>query len=205
MKFNFKGYIENIKNGDNEDKKNFLKEYEDIVGKITSLKKEKWFKNYVKKFSDYVIIPDTDDTIRALDWDLLVKLIFASFSSTAEYSLEKTKDNIVYVALKVNVTSENQNVTKSMDELWAFQIQRLFDIYISEQMNLEKLFRLEKPEKKAIKWKRKELIKHAQKQWAKIHLQLLNYPDYVYNYHHITELIENLEFETSKKILFSKN
>ncbi len=205
MKFNFKALIENLKNDDN--KRAFLNEYEKIVGKITTLQKELWYKKYVRKIRDYIIIPllsadHTEEYEQKTDWFLLVQLIFSSFSSEAEYIIEETEHDI-RIILKIHVKSNSESVTKTFHELWPFQIDRLFDIYINEQMNLQKLMYDHKREKKSIKNKRKECIKHIQLQWAKVHLALLKYPQYVYDYTKITELVTHLEY--TKKVLFSKN
>jgi hypothetical protein len=68
------------------------------------------------------------------DWDILEKLVIGSFSS--DYELKQdNKDGgwELYIAVK----SGDQSIVKTVSELWSFQILRLYEIYIEEQMNLQ--------------------------------------------------------------------
>lgn len=96
-----------------------------------------FYKDYLLQFKMpfQVAIPDEGD----YDWGLLLSLIFGSFYS--EYSLileEGWKQNpvvIPMVQLAITVHFEGESVTKYLDELFDIQIQRLFEIYVDEQMN----------------------------------------------------------------------
>ena len=58
-----------------------------------------------------------------------------SFSSDYELKTESEKEPELYIAVK----SWDQSVVKKVSELWSFQIQRLYEIYIEEQINLQVL------------------------------------------------------------------
>ena len=75
-----------------------------------------------------------------------------SFSSS--FSFEHC-DNTDKERLKISVQSGNQSITKYLDELWFFQIQLLFEIYVEEQMNLDILMKNSEAEKNAIYEERK--------------------------------------------------
>ena len=67
------------------------------------------------------------------DWELLEQLTAASFSS--DYWLELSEDNTSY-QLFISVKSGGKQVVKKVEELWSFQISRLFEIYIDEHIKL---------------------------------------------------------------------
>jgi len=50
----------------------------------------------------------------------------------------------------ISVQSGDQVVVKKISELWGFQILRLYEIYIEEQMNLQILMAEDEKEKEAI-------------------------------------------------------
>jgi septal ring factor EnvC (AmiA/AmiB activator) len=98
------------------------------------------------------------------DWKFLAQLVLASFSS--DYELKKTAedaDNIealkdLYIAVK----SGDQSVVKTISELWSFQILRLYEIYIEEQINLHALMYEDEKEKVAIQQEREMRTKRRQ-------------------------------------------
>jgi hypothetical protein len=61
----------------------------------------------------------------------------------------------LYIAVK----SGDQSVVKTISELWSFQILRLYEIYIEEQMNLHALRKEEESEKEAIDGERDSRLK----------------------------------------------
>ena len=56
----------------------------------------------------------------------------------------------MYIAVK----SGDQSIVKKVSELWSFQIQRLYEIYVEEQINLEILRQWSDDEKNAIEQER---------------------------------------------------
>ena len=84
------------------------------------------------------------------DRDLLQQLVLGSFSSDYELKVEKDKQSELYIAVK----SWDQSVVQKVSELWSFQIQRLYEIYIEEQINLQVLKAEDENEKNAIEQER---------------------------------------------------
>lgn len=116
----------------------------DSITEDTEFKDLPLYKEYVSKFDiegDFkdmgiagLILPD--DLEEDFDFTLLFQLVASSFSS--EYKLEIDAETQL-VNLIIKVVSGEQRITKELQELWAFQILRLFEIYIQEQLNLEGL------------------------------------------------------------------
>ena len=52
--------------------------------------------------------------------------------------------------LTISVKSGDQSVVKKVSELWSFQIMRLYEIYVEEQMNLHILIKEEEKDAEAI-------------------------------------------------------
>ena len=131
--FDFKVFIENLR--ENPEKKDTVEKYEKLVEPIPEKIEETIiYKNYLSKFdvSDInLVLPEFVD--EEFDWDLLLKFILASFSSS--YVFEKVDDD--KYELIINVSAGDKHVAKKLSELWGFQIARMYEIYIEEQMNLE--------------------------------------------------------------------
>lgn len=85
------------------------------------------------------------------DFPILLRLVAASFSSsyTLDYNTETGKVDLI-----ITVQSGDQSITKKLDELRAFQILRLFEIYVEEQLNLAEIRENSESEKKAIDMQR---------------------------------------------------
>lgn len=128
---------------------NYGKAYESLED--TALEDTTFYKDYLSKFdiSGFEIKPP-EDLEDDFDYELLFRLIVASFSSDYVLSLDETwKDNpnvsadpITNVSVFVKTDSGNQN--KELQELWSFQILRLFEIYLNEQIELATLYAEEK-------------------------------------------------------------
>ena len=78
-----------------------------------------------------------DELSKDFDWALLQQLVVASFSS--DYELKKEEDWQKLRDLFIAVKSGDQSVVKTVSELRSFQILRLYEIYIEEEMNLHAL------------------------------------------------------------------
>jgi len=132
MLFDFPAFIEELR--EKEDKKEIVEKYEKLFWKIQwDIKDQIWYKDYLSKFpaQSYLTPEDLDDDF---DWDILEKLVIGSFSSDYELKQEgKDGDWELYIAVK----SGDQSIVKTVSELWSFQILRLYEIYIEEQMNLQ--------------------------------------------------------------------
>ena len=124
---------------------NYGKAYESLEDK--ALEDTTFYKDYLSKFdiSGFKIKPpgDLEDDF---DYELLTRLIISSFSSNYVLSLDETwKDNpnvsaepLTNVSVFVKTDSGSQN--KDLQELWSFQVLRLFEIYLIEQIDLAVLY-----------------------------------------------------------------
>jgi hypothetical protein len=142
--FDFKSFIENL--SENPEKKDIVEKYEKLVESLPEKFEDTIiYKNYLSKFNlDWIdlLLPEYID--EDFDWDLLLRLIVGSFSST--YVIEKDeetwKDELI-----INVSAWDKHVAKKLSELWWFQIARMYEIYVEEQMNLEILANEDENEK----------------------------------------------------------
>jgi len=132
MLFDFPAFIEELR--EKEDKKEIVEKYEKLFWKIQwDIKDQVWYTDYLSKFptQSYITPEDLEDDF---DWDVLEKLVIGSFSSDYELKQEGKDGNWeLYIAVK----SWDQSIVKTVSELWSFQILRLYEIYIEEQMNLQ--------------------------------------------------------------------
>lgn len=84
------------------------------------------------------------------------QLVIGSFSSDYELKKEEgKKEKELYIAVK----SGEQSVVKTVSELRSFQILRLYEIYIEEQMNLHSLKAEDENEKNTIDQEREMRLK----------------------------------------------
>ncbi len=84
------------------------------------------------------------------------QLVVGSFSSDYELKKEENKkEKELYIAVK----SGEQSVVKMVSELRSFQILRLYEIYIEEQMNLHSLKAEDENEKNTIDQEREMRLK----------------------------------------------
>jgi len=145
--FDFKNFIENLR--ENPEKKDIPEKYEKFVEPLPEkFEDTKIYKDYLSKFNTEGIelkLPEfVDDDF---DWDLLLRLVLGSFSSTyvLEYLPEEKKYELI-----INVSAGDKHVAKKLSELWGFQIARMYEIYIEEQMNLEILANESENEKEIV-------------------------------------------------------
>ena len=130
--FDFKSFIEELRW--DEKKSESIIRYESVFGKMpNSIWKCSFFKDYLRFFAP-VKYTVPEGIKNDFNYDLLLRLTAASFSS--EYKLSNTGLDI---ELFITVASDNEKTTKSISELWSFQIFRLFEIYLEEQINLATL------------------------------------------------------------------
>ncbi len=136
MLFDFQAFTKELR--ETPDKNEVVEKYEYYHGIIEGdVKDQIWYKNYVSNF-DSIAYKVPSELTEEFDWDLLVQLVSASFSSKCVLSSDKIPDLAIGV-----MTGEDKNlvvsVVKSVKELWSFQILRLYKIYIEEQINLQSL------------------------------------------------------------------
>ena len=161
MLFDFAAFIEELR--EKPDKKQIIEKYEKIFGPVTGgVKEQKWYTEYVANFQ---VMPYAvpSELKKDFDWELLQQLVVASFSS--DYELKKSKPEDEERDLYIAVKSGDQSVVKTVSELWSFQVLRLYEIYIEEQMNLHALKHEDEKEKDPIDQER-EMRK---KKWNAVH------------------------------------
>lgn len=154
MLFDFPAFIEELR--EKEDKKEIVEKYEKYFWKIQwDIKDQIWYTDYLSQFpmQQYLTPEDLDNDF---DWDILQKLVIGSFSS--DYELKQdNKDG--WWELYIAVKSWDQSIVKTVSELRSFQILRLYEIYIEEQMNLQILMNEEEWEKDALMSERQVRLK----------------------------------------------
>ncbi|MDR0369188.1 MAG: hypothetical protein LBH96_01245 [Candidatus Peribacteria bacterium] len=154
MLFDFQAFVEELR--EKEDKKQIVEKYEALFGEIRGdIKDQPWYTEYLSKFpfQAYLTPEELDDDF---DWDILQKLVLGSFSSDYELkSDEKKKGFDLFIAVK----SGDQSVVKTVSELRSFQILRLYEIYIEEQINLHILMHEDEGEKDALTSEREMRLK----------------------------------------------
>lgn len=145
MLFNFQAFIEEMR--EKADKKEIVEKYEQLYGPIQGdIEDQLWFKEYLVDFpfSPFMTPDELGDDF---NWDLLQKLVIGSFSSDYELKMDAEKgENELYIAVK----SGDQSVVKTVSELRSFQMLRLYEIYVEEQMNLQILKKEDESEQGAI-------------------------------------------------------
>jgi hypothetical protein len=147
MLFNFQAFIAELR--EKEDKKEIVEKYEKRFGPIQGdIKDQQWYKEYLINFANQSFrIPE--ELKEEFDWKLLLQLVAGSFSSECLFDKVQDTDPVLR-DLTISVKSGDQSVVKKVSELWSFQIMRLYEIYIEEQMNLHILIKEEEKEAEAI-------------------------------------------------------
>lgn len=161
MLFDFQAFIEEMRT--KEDKKEIAEKYEKHFGPITGdVTDQLRYKEYLINFK-YVNFILPDELEEEFDRKLLLKLVAGSFSSECLFEkppkketdeeqgpVEEAVPTKTIFDLTISVKSGDQSVIKKVSELWSFQIMRLYEIYIEEQMNLHILTAEDEKEKAAI-------------------------------------------------------
>lgn len=142
--FDFESFINELRA--NDKKREVIELYESYYGPINpDLKKQVWYATYVKAFEDLypekngVLVPV--DLEKDFDWKVLFALITASFSSTFRFEkVENDPSGPLRLWIKVSSKKvDSGTIEKSLDELTSFQIIRLYEIYIEEQIDLQRI------------------------------------------------------------------
>ena len=135
MLFDYQKFIEKLSKHEDHSKRLIFEKYRNFYPNslMNDITDQIWFKEYVVKFDNlgtYKVPPLWKEDF---NWELLNQLFAASFSS--EVSIFVNEGSLVTV--KISVENDGKIITKSIEELYPFQIDRLFEIYIEEQMNLQ--------------------------------------------------------------------
>lgn len=158
--FDFGAFIAELR--DNKEEKESIEKYESFYGPIDSdITHQVWYSEYIQYFFPYYnAIKHPEELENDFDWKLLYALVLGSFSSEYELVRPNTvSENKEPVELLISVASGDKSITKNLEELWSFQICRLFEIYIKEQIDLQSLMAEGAEEYEAITKERLEKIR----------------------------------------------
>lgn len=139
--FDYNNFIEELK--ENEKKKEVVEKYTKYYGSQDNVDiyNTQFYKDYLSKFEIPFNLAIPEDLEAEFDWDLLIRLVAGSFSSNYDLDIDEKSQSIPIVHLFITVKRGNESVTKDITELWSFQVLRLFEIYVEEQMNLFSLMK----------------------------------------------------------------
>lgn len=155
MLFDFPAFISEMR--EKEDKKEIIEKYEKYFWEIKwDIKDQSRYTDYLSRFNSHVYLTP-EDLDNDFDWDLLQKLVVGSFSS--DYELKSKDKDSEWLELYIAVKSWDQSIVKTVSELWSFQVLRLYEIYIEEQMNLQSLMQEDEEEKNALLAEREMRLK----------------------------------------------
>ena len=137
--FDFGSYIEELRQ--NAEKKESIEKYESFYGPIDpDITHQVWYSEYIQHFFPYYNAIKHPEELEEndFDWKLLYALVMGSFSSEYELVRPNTvSENKEPVELLITASYKGELITKNLEELWSFQIIRLFEIYIHEQIDLQ--------------------------------------------------------------------
>lgn len=167
MLFDFQAFVEELRS--NESKREIVEKYEKLFGNIQGkLTDQKFYKEYLINFS---ALPyrTPEELTEEFNWKLLSQLISGSFTSKCYLKVIK---NQRLPTFNITVTSGEQSVDKNIEELWSFQIMRLYEIYTEEQMNLHILTKENENEANAIRGARVARLEYWQRHIIAIKTEL---------------------------------
>ena len=152
--FSFKRFVRLLRKSD---KHKIVEDFEEVYGSIEGKRYEElpFYEEYVSKFKDdaailkRLMVPEVWPT--DFDYKLLCMLVAASFSSSYDFEYDEDSDK---VRLLIMVARNGKFIWMYLDELWSFQIHRLFNIYFEEQLQLATLMSNSLSNEKAIEKKR---------------------------------------------------
>lgn len=170
--FNFFDIIEGLKEKHNGEE-TFEKFIEDFDENST-IEDMPFYKHYVSKFDverafeGFNLSATEMEILSKDDLFLLFRLILASFSSSYDILYDKQSHSI---DLSISVTHGERSVTKTISELWSFQIIRLFEIYVNEQLDLGFIEDDDQEEAEQLKEERKKRLMVFEKKMRQVHNQ----------------------------------
>lgn len=146
--FNYAEFVEEY--SQDPEKKESIEKYEEKfhIGRNSFIENHPFYKHHLVYFnSDFEIVLPPEVDMNPQEKDFLAKLIFGSLSSTFLITLdEEWKETPIgkpKADISLAVSSEGEGIIKDLSELYDFQIKRLFDIYVNEQINLFLLWQKE--------------------------------------------------------------
>lgn len=180
--FDYSDFIEEMKRHPNKpkDKQTVLK-YEELFGsqKGLTLQDQPFYKEYLSLFKIPFKVSVPEDILDDYDWNLLFRLIFGSLSSKYFLDLKKEwkKDPEVEPMVKLSIIakSKDKEITQVFDKLWSFQILRLFEIYVLEQLDLAILEKENEDKKEGVEYEKVEKLKIYSKKKLQVYREVKSY------------------------------
>ena len=129
----------------NPEKEERVKKYEEKyeIGKGSIIEDHPFYKDYLSRFNldpRFELITPDGVVMSPQEWDLLARLVYGSFSSSYSFILDeewkRNPTDKIRVHLSISVESGGAYTSKKLDELFTLQIERLFEIYVNEQIDL---------------------------------------------------------------------
>lgn len=152
MLYDYSQHIKEMQH-DTEKRERILDEYTGHYGSQEGMDihDTKFYKDYLEKFEVPFLLAVPQSIEDDFDWDLLTKLVVGSLSSEYDLVLDedwkKKPKGKPKAHIYITVKNDKQTLTKDIEELWGFQVIRLFEIYVEEQMSLFNEMAEEKEEK----------------------------------------------------------
>lgn len=133
--FDYQCFLDELRQSEKHEKQKVVLQRDQWSLSSSIIEDEPYFQDYLRNFK---VIPfqTPAELEQDFDWNLLLILCAGSFSS--DYFFQFTDDSEL-PELNITVISGNDEVTKTVSELWSFQIFRLFEIFLEEQINLHSL------------------------------------------------------------------
>ena len=134
------GKEENVKEDDLKLQKKILA-YISIIPTNITIEDLPFYRDYLSKFTlspflrDKPLLIKSENMLSKADGDLLLKLVCGSLSSTYHITYNEEKEGLD-LAIHV-VKSDNSVSAGKLEELWLYQINSLFELYLNEQLSLE--------------------------------------------------------------------
>jgi len=115
MLFDFRRFLDELR--ENPEKKEIVEKYEKYFGTIIDdVRDQAWYREYVSTFPfvDYSV---PEELRQDFDWELLMQLVAASFSSDGLLAVSDNADAASAPDFVISVQSGDQLVVKKMSEL----------------------------------------------------------------------------------------
>ena len=173
--FNFQSIIKGIRDNVKSGKKLQCEQLLDDITEETEYEELPLYKEYLSLFDVEhdlgdleLLFPSALDEFKA-DAPSVLRLVAASFSTTydLQYNAETNSVDLI-----IAVKNQEKSITKKLKDLWSFQIIRLFENYIEEQLNLEALRLNSEAGKRSIEEERKVKLMVFQKKIQQLGRQI---------------------------------
>ncbi|HHT23456.1 MAG TPA: hypothetical protein GXZ87_09155 [Bacteroidales bacterium] len=140
MEFDYRSFIKDLKN--NPEKKKIIEQYESYCDDQSDIDihETEFFEDYLSSFEfDDILITIPSGVLSEFDWDLFIRLVFASYSSFYRFDIEESwKENPqekVKVSLNIVIPGKEGPEITSIDKLETWQFTILLKINVLEQIS----------------------------------------------------------------------